>query len=144
MVSGRLRDWDLTLALTGRLLYVDRWFMQPLQVATCFAECARVFAEDRPEIAGVVQGAAYAAFRRASPAANSTGRSESAPVGPNANFVLAALRETGDLVAAALGDERRRELRTAGAAMSMDEAISYTLAHIDPKLLTGPVASIDR
>jgi hypothetical protein len=50
-----------------------------------------------------------------------------------------ALRETGDLIAAALGDQRQRELRTAGAAMSMDEAISYALANIDPKLLTGPV-----
>jgi hypothetical protein len=144
MVSGRLRDWDLTLALAARMLYLDRWFMQPLQVATCFAECARVFAEDRPEVAGVVQGAAYAAFRRASPAANSTTRPEAAAVGPNANFVLAALRETGGLVAAALGDERRRELRAAGATMSMDEAISYTLANIDPKLFTGPLDSIGR
>jgi hypothetical protein len=31
------------------------------------------------------------------------------------------------------------KLHTAGAAMSMDEAISYALAHIDPKLLTSPV-----
>jgi N-acetylmuramic acid 6-phosphate (MurNAc-6-P) etherase len=118
--------------------------MQPLQVATCFAECARVFAEDRPEVAGVVQGAAYAAFRRASPAENSTARSETSHVGHDANFVLAALRETGDLVAAALGEERQRELRAVGAAMTMDEAITYTLANIDPKLLTGPIASIDR
>ena len=66
------------------------------------------------------------------------------PVGPNANFVLTAMRETGDIVAAALGDERRRELRTEGAAMSMDEAITYALANIDPKLLTGSIASIDR
>jgi hypothetical protein len=26
----------------------------------------------------------------------------------------------------------------------MDEAASYALANIDPKLLTGPIASIDR
>ena len=64
--------------------------------------------------------------------------------GSNANFVLAALREAGDLVTAALGEERRRELRGKGAAMSMDEAISFALDHIDPKLLTGPIASIDR
>jgi hypothetical protein len=87
----------------------------------------------------VLQGAAYAAFRRASPAPNGTSRPAAGPVGPNANFVLTALRETGDLVAAALGDQRRRELRTEGAAMSMDAAISYALANIDPKLLTGPV-----
>jgi hypothetical protein len=65
-------------------------------------------------------------------------------VGPNANFVLTTMRETGGIVAAALGDERRRALRAEGAAMSMDDAISYALSHIDPKLLTGPIASIDR
>jgi hypothetical protein len=139
LVAGRLRDWDLTLALTGRSMYLYRWTMAPLTAATCLAECARAFADDRPEIAGVLQGAAYAQFRHASPATNGTRRPDTAPVGPNTNFVLAALRETGDLVAAALGDQRRRELRIDGAAMSMDEAISYALAHIDPKLLTGPI-----
>ena len=54
------------------------------------------------------------------------------------------MHETGEIVAAALGDERRRALRAEGAAMSMDDAISYALANIDPKLLTGPVASIER
>jgi predicted ATPase/class 3 adenylate cyclase len=139
LVAGQLRDWGLTLALTGRWMYLYRWSMPVLQAATCLAECARVFAEDQPEVAGVLQGAAYAAFRRASPAPDGTHRPDSAPVGPHANFVLAALRETGDLVAAAVGDARRQELRTAGAAMSMDEAVSYALANIDPKLLTGPI-----
>jgi predicted ATPase/class 3 adenylate cyclase len=139
LVAGRLRDWDLTLAVTARSMWLYRWSMFPLQAATCLAETARVFAEDRPEVAGVLQGAAYAAFRRASPATDGARRSDTAPVDPNANFVLAALRETGDLVAAVLGDQRQRELRTAGAAMSMDEAISYALANIDPKFLTGPI-----
>jgi tetratricopeptide (TPR) repeat protein len=138
LVTGRLRDWDLTLAVSARAMYLARWSMPPLTAATALAECARVFAADRPEIAAVLQGAAYAAFRQASPTANAP-RTGYAPVGPNENFLLAALRETGDLVAAALGNERRRELRTAGAAMSTDEAISYALANIDPKLLTGPI-----
>jgi predicted ATPase/class 3 adenylate cyclase len=139
LVAGRLRDWGLALALAGRSMYLSRMNMSQLHAATCLAECARAFADDRPELAGVLQGAAYAAFRRASPAPSGTSRPAAAPVGPNANFLLTALRETGDLVAAALGDQRQRELRTAGAAMSMDEAISYALANIDPKLLTGPV-----
>jgi len=140
LVAGRLRDWPLTLAVAARSMYLYRWSMAPLHAATCLAEAARVFAEDRPELAGVVQGGAYAAFRRASPA-DSTRRSDASAVDPDANFVLAALRETGDLVAAALGDQRRRELRATGAAMSTDEAISHALANIDPKLLTGPVIS---
>jgi hypothetical protein len=44
------------------------------------------------------------------------------------------MHETGDLVAAALGDDRRRALRAEGAAMSMDEANTFALANIDPKL----------
>ena len=54
----------------------------------------------------------------------------------NRNSVLVALRETGDLVSAAIGDERHQELRIEGAAMSMDEAVAYALANVDPKLIT--------
>jgi predicted ATPase/class 3 adenylate cyclase len=139
LVASRLGDWGLTLALTAKTMYLYRWSLYPLQVATCLAECARALAADEPEIAGVLHGAAYAAFRQASPAAQLAPRSENTPIDLNANFVLAAQRETGDIVAAALGDGRRRELRAQGAAMSMDEAMSFALANIDPKLFTGPI-----
>ena len=49
------------------------------------------------------------------------------------------MREAGDIVTAAVGEERRQQLRAEGAAMTLDEAVSYALAHIDPKLLTGPI-----
>ena len=135
LVAGLLRDWDLTLALNARVMSLWRWSLAPLQVATSLAECARAFAEDRPEVAGVLRGAAYAAFHRASAVGGGT-RSSAATTGPNSNFLLAALSETGDIVATTLGADKRRELRTAGAEMSMDEAVSYALANIDPKLLT--------
>ncbi len=102
------------------------------------ARCARGLADEPPEVAGVLRGAAYATFKRATPKPSSA---ESAPVDPNANFVLVAMRETGDIVGAALGDERRRELGAEGSAMSEDEAVTYALANIDPKLLTGPIAT---
>jgi predicted ATPase/class 3 adenylate cyclase len=127
MVSARLRDWDLTKRLTARSLYLDRMVMAPLPVAICLALCARGFAERDPEVAGVLLGAAYANFRRASASP------EGAPAAPASNFVFEALRESRDLVAAALGDDRRRELRAAGAAMSMDEAAFYAIANIDSK-----------
>jgi hypothetical protein len=44
------------------------------------------------------------------------------------------MHETRDIVAAAVGDERRRALRAEGAAMRMDDAITYALANIDRKL----------
>ena len=121
-----------------------RGIMNPLHSAPCLAGCARALAEDRPEVAGVLHGAAYTAFRLAAPAIGPTQRSSTRPVGTGTNFLFQALRETGDLVAAAVGDDRARELRRTGAAMGLDEAVSYALAHIDPKLLTGPIVSIDR
>jgi hypothetical protein len=136
LVAGRLRHWELTLTLTARTMYVWRWYVTPLQAAPCLGLCARAFAESRPEVAGVLQGAAYAIFRYASRIPQGT---SAASVETDANFVLAALRETGSLVAAALGEKRARELRNEGAAMSMDEATSYALARIDRKLLTGPL-----
>jgi predicted ATPase/class 3 adenylate cyclase len=142
LVAGRLRDWELTLTLTARTMYVWRWYVTPLQAAPCLALCARAFAENRPDVAGVLQGAAYAGFRYASRMPDSTRRSKSAPADTNANFVLAALRETGGLVAAALGEKRAHELRNEGAAMRMDEATTYALANIDRKLLAGPVTDL--
>ena len=71
-------------------------------------------------------------------------KQSAAPTGNRGGLVSQALRETRELVEAALGRERARELRGTGAAMGLDEAVSYALAHIDPKLLTGPIASIDR
>jgi hypothetical protein len=98
--------------------------------------CARALAEDRPEVAGVLRGAAYAAYRR-----GSTGQSapDTARNDPSGNYLLDALREAGDIVTAALGEERRQQLRAQGAAMTLDEAVSYALANIDPELLTGPI-----
>jgi predicted ATPase/class 3 adenylate cyclase len=137
MVSGRLRDWKLTLALSGRSFAGTRWALAPSQVATTLAECARSFAETKPEIAGLLQGAAYSAFAQSNPMSRERRR---VPQSSKGNFVLEALRETGKLVGDALGDQKRGELAHAGAAMSMDEAVSCALANIDPKLLSGPVS----
>ncbi|OBI72977.1 adenylate/guanylate cyclase domain-containing protein [Mycobacterium sp. E740] len=95
MVAGRLRDWSLTLNLAARAMHVWRWDMSPLWAAICLAECARALAQDEPEVAGILRGAAYATFQRASPEGGSS------RMHADNNFVLAALRETGELVAAA-------------------------------------------
>ena len=142
LVAGRLRDWDLALALSLQTLYLWRWSSALLQLAPSLSLCARALAEDRPEVAGVLRGAAYAAYHRGGPAQPRQTGTEHGD--SHVNFTLAALRETGDLVSAAIGDERRQELRIEGAAMSMDEAVAYVLANVDPKLLTGPIASIER
>ncbi len=144
MAAGRLRDWELALTLAGRAMYMYRGIMNPLHSAPCFAECARALVEDRPEVAGVLQGAAYNAFRLAAPRADNASQSAASQSSTRNNFVFQAMHETHELLVAALGDERARELRRTGAAMGLDEAVSFALANIDPKLLTGPIANIDR
>jgi hypothetical protein len=109
LAAGRLSDWDLALALATRSLQLEFLVKAALQVAPCLAVCARALAEDRPEIGGVLRGAAYATFKGAVSEASSIGRSSTAVVGPNTNFVLTAMHETGDIVANGLGDERRRD-----------------------------------
>ena len=93
-------------------------------------------------MAGVLRGAAYSGFYRGASHPQSPPAARSAS-DSNANFILEALRERGDLVAAALGEERRQQLRTEGAAMNMDEAVVYALANIDPELLSNPITTID-
>ena len=118
-----------------------RGIMNPLHSAPCFAECARALVEDRPEVAGVLLGAAYSAFRLAAPKGESGSRSAVPQTNTRNNFVFQAMRETHELLVAEVGEDRARELRRTGADMGLDEAASYALAHIDPKLLTGPISS---
>ncbi|WP_264073185.1 hypothetical protein, partial [Mycolicibacter minnesotensis] len=132
LVAGRLRDWELTLKLAVQSLRLWRWVDSPMQSAPTLALCARALSDRRPEAAGLIRGAAYAAFHSASlddsavPTRHVSGSSD-------VNFILRALREAGDLVAAALGDAKRQELRRAGAAMTTDEAISFALATAEQK-----------
>ena len=136
LVATRLGEWKIALALSARTMVLWRWVQTVMAAGPSLGVCARALAEDRPEVAGVLRGAAYAAYRR-----GSTGQSspDTARHSPSANYLLEALREAGDIVTAAVGEERRQQLRAEGAAMTLDEAVSYALDHIDPKLLTGPI-----
>ena len=136
LAATRLGDWKVALALTGRTMVLWRGVQTVMAAAPSLGVCARALAQDRPEVAGVLRGAAYAAYRL-----GSTGQSppDKGQGNPGVNYLLDALRETGDIVAAALGEERRQRLREEGAAMTMEEAVSFALANIDPKLLTGPI-----
>ena len=135
LVAGRLRDWKLALVVAGHSMRLWRFRVALMQSAPSLALCARALAEDRPDVAGILRGASYAAFSHANP-----DMANDAPTAaPDANFVLAALREAGEIVGAAIGEDKRRELRRAGAAMTMDEAVAYAIAHIDPKLLNGRI-----
>ncbi len=137
LAATRLGQWEIALALAARNLQLWRGVQAFMAAAPSLGVCARALAENRPEVAGVLRGAAYAAFRR-----GSTGQSglDAGRGDPSVNYLLEALRDAGDIVAAALGEERRQRLRHEGAAMTMDEAVSFALANIDPKLLSGPIS----
>jgi predicted ATPase len=136
LVATRLGDWKVALALSARTMVLWRWVQTLMAAGPSLGVCARALAEDQPEVAGLLRGAAYAAYRR-----GSTGQSspDTARHNPSVNYLLEALREAGDIVTAALGEERRQQLRAEGAAMTLDEAVSFALANIDPRLLTGPI-----
>jgi len=137
MVAGRLRDWPLTLRLVAHSMSVWRWNMvATLQAAPFLALSARALAENRPDLAGVLHGAAIRTFRRESAGAGPT-PDDQAPFEANVTLMSTALAEARDLVVAAIGDEQQRLLYATGTAMTTDEAISYALANIDEKLLTG-------
>ncbi len=137
LVATRLGKWEVALALAARNMQLWRGMQAFMTAAPSLAVCARALADDRPDVAGVLRGAAYAAYRRGSAGQSmlDEGRGNRSSV----NYLLEALREAGGLVTAALGEERRQRLREEGAAMTMEEAVSYALANVDPKLLTGPI-----
>ena len=113
-----------------------RWVQTVMAAGPSLGVCARALAEDKPEVAGVLRGAAYAAYRRGSSGQSTSGTVPQA--NPGVNYLLEALREAGNIVTAALGEERRQQLRAQGAAMTLDEAVSYALANIDPNFLPVP------
>ena len=82
-----------------------------MAAAPSLAVCARALADNRPEVAGVLRGAAYAAYRRGSAGQSMLNESRG---NPSVNYLLEALREAGDIVTAALGEERRQRLRQRG------------------------------
>jgi predicted ATPase/class 3 adenylate cyclase len=130
LVAALLRDWRLTLQLVARSMSVWRWNMvAALQAAPFMALCARAIAQDQPEMSALLQGAARTGFRSNSALNTSRGLSSGAD-----HFFVGVMREATEIVDAALGAVRRRELQNQGGAMTTDEAVSYTLANLDPAL----------
>jgi hypothetical protein len=93
-----------------------------------FVLSARALAGPDPEGAAVVQSAARSLAASLEPDASTV--SGSMPEQRVGDFV-AANRETSRLVTEVLGDDRVRALRAQGAAMDTDEAVAFTLAHLE-------------
>ena len=142
LTAGRLADWDLALA--WRPFDAPGALVRPRCKSHPVLRCARALSprvDPRQPVSYTVRRMPLSGARLSKPAASAIRHRTCRP-----ECQLRSDRDARDRGhrRGGLGDERRRALRTEGAAMSMDEAIAYALANIDQKLLAGPIASIDR
>lgn len=128
--AGRLGDWPGVLRAADHLLYLDRRSgITPLMVLmTTFNVVARGLAETQPESAAVLQGVS----RRLANQAEVTSGPQGDATGSNpvAELITAVRGDTSQLLVAAIGEARMRDLRAQGEAMDRDQAAAYARRHI--------------
>jgi hypothetical protein len=137
--AARVAAWSTTLHATSRLLHHQLRSGQtpPIFLAGILNLAARGLAGHRPEPAAALQGTVGVVLRRVTPTHNLT--PDSAPSEQPDTivaFIAAARRDATQLIVAALGEPRMRELRAQGAAMTEDQAYTYARTHIDEYLAT--------
>jgi hypothetical protein len=133
-------DWPVALRAAGRELhYRMRSGLVQLHVLPATLNLiARGLAPDRPEPAAIIQGAVISVLRRLAPdiAAPVSGREQTRP-NDVASFVAGVRREATELITAALGAARLRDLRARGAAMSEAQVMTFARAQIAEYLVDG-------
>jgi hypothetical protein len=134
-----LAAWPTALHATSRLLHHQLrsgTATTPTFLAGILNLAARGLAEDRPEPAAVIQGAVAVVLRGITPRGAGPDTRPSEQPGTIIEFVAGARRDATQLIVAALGEPRMRELRAEGAALTEDQAYTYARAHIDEYLAT--------
>jgi hypothetical protein len=131
MVAAQLDDYDVALELAPRSIQDIRWSHDPPQLAAVLCIVARGVVDRDPDAAAVIQGAA----RTLAPVAITTGSGSSATNEAGhlhtGGLIVEILRETSRRLLDTLGEERLSELRERGTRMDIEEAVAYTLAHLD-------------
>jgi hypothetical protein len=140
-IAARLGAWPLALRAASRALdhQLRSGGVGLSNLAGVLNLAARGLAEHRPEPAAAIQGAVRGVLHHLVPVAvapNSTAEPADVPPQPGnfGTFVTAIRRETTQMLIAALGDARLRELRAQGAAMDETQACTYARTHIDEYL----------
>jgi hypothetical protein len=105
-IAFLINDRVATLKLGRRAIRGLQWGSDRIRVGFVLLIIAAALAATRPDAAAIIEGAA-----------------EAHAVGPAERIV----EVISSIVAAALGEERARELRARGAAMDWDQAVAYTL-----------------
>jgi len=138
--AGRLAAWPTCLRTATRALHLQlrSGGTAPIYLAGILNLVARGLAEPRPEPAAVIQGTVGIVLHRAT--LNTATPDTRAPAQTNtvATFIAQVRHDTTQRIVAALGEPRMRELRAQGAAMTEDQAYTYTRTHIDDYLATNP------
>jgi len=117
-VAARLGDWPLTLRLARRAIPMDHWQGTLPWLFGMFHISALALAEDRPDTAARLQGAAHRIGRTL---ASNQSPSASAPMPAppaNAGYVAELRREATRRISAALGEEQLAQRRHEGEETS--------------------------
>jgi predicted ATPase/class 3 adenylate cyclase len=126
-------DWPVVLRAAGRELHhrMRSGLVQLVILPATLNLIARGLAPGRPEPAAVLQGAVTAVLRRLAPdIAAPLGGGEQTRSNDVAAFVAGVRRDTTDLLTAALGAERLRDLRAKGAAMTEAQIMGFAREQI--------------
>ena len=94
-------------------------------------------AEPRPKPAAVIQGTIGVVLHRATPNAAPPHTEDSAHTNTVVTFIAGVRHDATQLIVAALGEPRIRELHAQGVAMTEDQACTYARTHIDEYLATN-------
>jgi hypothetical protein len=141
LVAARLRERLLALQFAQAAIRHLHWRGQRPQLSGVLNVAAWAIADADPDAAAAIQGAARTLVLADAPAPGALDAhdrdSTAEPMQPTAatfGFLTELRRETTRQLIDALGQERLREQRHQGELMDADQAVAYTLAHIDPAL----------
>jgi predicted ATPase/DNA-binding SARP family transcriptional activator len=133
VLVSRLDDAPAILGIARATVRQLHWARQPVWLAASLDLIARALVTTRPDAAAIIQGAGRARtldiFETSVDSQANHTRSGLTPRTARGYFVEVRHETTGFL-AAALGEERLRQLRAEGAAMDDDRAVAYTVDQI--------------
>jgi predicted ATPase/class 3 adenylate cyclase len=132
LAAAAIPDWTLTARFAAPSIRHLHWRNQRAYLAGVLNLAARVLGDTDPESAAIVQGAARTLAVDAARSATA-GTPTTAP-GAGAGVIVNTRKEATRLLVDALGRESLQELRDVGAAMDTDQAVAYTLTHLDAYL----------
>jgi predicted ATPase/class 3 adenylate cyclase len=129
LVGAHIGDWHVVLECAPYSVAHLHWLGDLPQLAGVLTITARVIVENDPDTAAILLGIS----RRLAVTAGTSNVHDARPDDGDsrARELISALRlETVALIDAAIGADRRLELRTNGEAMGSDDAIAYTLERL--------------